>query len=127
MRIRHLVSLLLILAAGAFVLASDRSRNSEPIHHDQVAHFDHESHMHVAMMDMRRHAADHLGHATVHEHSFGSAPLWMAEWELHWLDVNHGDHHVRIYHATHAHHSHVRYVTIVDPEHHHTGAWTRVP
>ena len=125
MRKGHLVSLLIALLAGAFLFVADRSNAVEPAHHEDGGNHS-ALNTEIARADMLNFAAQHLAVATPHTGTVGSAPDWTEHWDLHWMDFHEGEHHVRIYHASHRHHAHIRYVLIADPHHVHNGEWTPV-
>jgi hypothetical protein len=126
MQTRYVVSLLLILSAGAYLLASDHVKVDDAAAHENARVPQAGTHAYAAMTDMLHHADLHLAHATPHPHSLGTAHGWVDGWELHWMDFHSDGHLVRLYHATHVHHPHVRFVAIVHSEHHHSGEWHRV-
>lgn len=62
------------------------------------------------LLDLYTYAQHHLGEFTTVAGSFGGTTAWSGQWDLHWLDVQHDGHTVRIYHLTHREDPHLRYV-----------------
>jgi hypothetical protein len=67
-----------------------------------------------ALVDIRAHVQHHLGHHTEVPGSFAGTHQWSGEWHLQWLDVEHADEVLRIYHAT----------AVRDPQHRFITIWT---
>jgi len=79
----------------------------------------------VALTAMCRYAALHLGDFDVLPDTFGGTPHWSPNWHLHWVDVRHGEHLVRIYHATGKHQAHLHYTMMYDDESTRSTDWER--
>src|SRR5207253_9899578 len=80
----------------------DHDTAADPSHENvaEAAHeHGHHDHGHLALLDIAAYAAIHLDGIPVAE-SFGAIDDWTHDWQLRWVDYNHGDETIRIYHAT---------------------------
>lgn len=130
MNARHIVPLLIIAIAstGALIFTTGHPATEAGPHHEVVlaAHEDHH-HDHAAIDEMLHYAVTHLGTAAAIPDSYVAIPDWNGSWELRWIDFHHGDHLVRVYHATHHDHPETRFVIAVDEsEHAIVDHWTPV-
>jgi len=128
MNARNIVPLLIVVvaSAGALLSTADHHEAAQlPDHHHNAileGHNDHhdafDHHDDVAVADMLHHAATHLDTAGAIPDSYVALPSWKPSWELRWMDFHHGDHAVRLYHATDHHHPETRFVIAVDDTEH---------
>ena len=128
MKARYIVPLIIIAAASTGALLSNEShpeQTSQSDHHHNAVIDTHDHHQReldhrddIAIEDMLHHAVNHLGTAIALPASYIAMPEWKTSWELRWMDFQHGDHTVRIYHATHHNHHATRFVIAVDDAEH---------
>jgi|GEM_PF-6921896 len=126
MNVNHVVLpfLIVVASAGALFETAIHTANTPPSDHHQNTvveshndyQFDH--HDDVAIEDMLHHAAMHLDAAVAVSNSYVALPTWKPTWELRWMDFRHGDHVVRLYHATDHSHPETRYIVAIDDAEH---------
>lgn len=79
-----------------------------------------------ARNDMHAFAVRHFGATEEHPETLNGSVHPDGQWELRWMDVDHGNETVRLYHITHTHDHELRYVAAWDAQHGHYGAWEPV-
>jgi hypothetical protein len=128
MNARHIVLpvLIVVASAGALLSTASHTENArQPDHHHNAIienhsdhHYQFDHHDDVALEDMLHHAATHLDTAIAVSGSYVALPDWKPSWELRWMDFQHGDHVVRLYHATDHRHPETRFVVAIDDSEH---------
>jgi hypothetical protein len=137
MNAHHIVLPILVVVASAGALLSTAGHPENALQADHhlksiiQSHTDHQHefdrHDEVAVEDMLHHAAMHLDAVAAVPGTYVALTDWKPSWELRWMDFQHGDHVVRLYHATDHNHPETRFVVVVDDaEHGAIEAWIPV-
>lgn len=79
-----------------------------------------------ALADMHNHAQQHFGTFYVHVETFGGSSEWSHLFNLHWIDVEHDGHTVRLYHAIDKHNPQRRFIWTWQSGDPHPTEWQQV-
>jgi len=121
-RLSH-IRMVLILAVGiaatSFALAAGIAHNpltrDSRDHHEAAAPATNDAqhdHRDEALRDIYAYAGHQLGNFHARPGTFHGASQSSGDWDLHWLDVEHDGHDVRIMHLAQKHHPHHRYMSM---------------